>query len=162
LGSTQVTGHLRRAASLVLVAAIAVGCSLNPSRDPRDTTGIDLARDYLTAVRDDPSDRGWSLLHPDTRRDLFADDRSAYLRLVDASDLSGFEWQITDGVWESFDLYFAWVRVPTGASSIPRVLRDAGGWSLLHYDEGSGIGQVNVLAPLAGPAGVTASGVAAP
>jgi len=91
---------------------------------------------------------------------VFRDDESAYRRLVEASDFSRFRWHITHGVWEEFDLYFAYLRIPNGLESIPKFLRDVDGWALLAYDEGSGIGQVNALVPPSGPRGVTVSGVA--
>jgi hypothetical protein len=72
-------------------------------------------------------DYGWSLLHPQARRDAFGDDYAAYEGLARAADWSRFRWSVEDVVADDPALYLVRVRVPGGRAVTPAFLVDHGG-----------------------------------
>ena len=70
----------------------------------------ELAAQYLTAVAGGSEDRGWSLLHPDARRDMFRDNVAYYLGLVRESDWESFRWAIESVAADDAGLYLVRLR----------------------------------------------------
>jgi hypothetical protein len=80
-------GRKRTLVGLVLLAFLIAGCAERPERTGEAT---ELAEQYLAAVSGAADDRGWSLLHPDARRDMFGGSMERYLSGVLASDWTSF------------------------------------------------------------------------
>lgn len=101
------TGRRRRLIALVLVGLLIAGCT---PRQDRSKEATQLAEQYLAAVAGGADDRGWSLLHPDARRDMFGDSVDRYLNAVAASDWTNFRFTIESVVADDPSLYLIQVR----------------------------------------------------
>lgn len=69
-------------------AAALLGCGPAPS-------GASAVNEYFEALAGGVDDRGWSMLHPEIRHDVFADDLQAYVSEAAATDWSDFRWRLT-------------------------------------------------------------------
>jgi hypothetical protein len=69
-----------------------------------------MAEQYLAAVAGAADDRGWSLLHPDARRDMFDGNGERYINLALASDWSTFEWSVESVVADDPSLFLIRLR----------------------------------------------------
>ncbi len=101
------TRRRRRLIVLVLVGLLIAGCT--PRRD-RSEEARQLAEQYLAAAAGGADDRGWSLLHPDARRDMFGNGADRYLNAVAASDWTDFRFTIESVVADDPSLYLIQVR----------------------------------------------------
>lgn len=121
-------GRHRAFVALVLVGLLIVGCSVRPDRTSEATV---LAEQYLTAVAGGSEDRGWSLIHPTARRDMFGDSAERYVNAVATSDWTDFGFRIESVVPDDPSLYIVHVRTqPPGFLVQPwggnlRILTDA-------------------------------------
>jgi hypothetical protein len=97
-----------------LVLALSIGAACAPSLGQACGESViqacDLADRYLRAVSGAAEDRGWSLLHPETRQAGFDDDYDRYLAEARATDWSGFAWRIEEAVADDPTLYFIGLR----------------------------------------------------
>lgn len=103
-------GH-RALVLLFLFGLLIAGCAAKSDRT--DEARL-LAERYLAAVAGGTDDRGWSLLHPDARRDMFGDRVERYVDAVRASDWTDFRFRIDSVVPDDPSLYF--VRLTTDAT----------------------------------------------
>ena len=89
------------------------------------------------AAQGDAADRGWSLLHPTTRRDMFLDDGAAYEAAAAANDWEGFSWRVREVEYEDGDLYKVYLELDAAQGAPPSVLTDRRGnlWLLSLGDE---------------------------
>ena len=79
-------------AILAIVGALLLaGCSAEESRAD---DAAQIVERYLEQVSSGSGDRGWSLLLPDTRETVFADDQDTYIKQADATDWASFDWVI--------------------------------------------------------------------
>lgn len=116
LGSnTDVSKQLTTAA---LVSLLLSGCLLTDrlSADPSPThdegDAATLVEAFLTAVADESSpDRGWSLLHPVLRRDMFEGNRAIWLRAASAANWQQFAWSIDEVIADSPGLYLVYLDI---------------------------------------------------
>jgi hypothetical protein len=83
---------------------------------------------YFRAMSEGTSDLGWSLLHPNSRRDAFGDDYGRYEALVRAADWSRFRWSVLDVIADDPTLYLVDVRIPGGRAVIPEFLVAQDAW----------------------------------
>ncbi len=91
-----------------------------------------LVDQYLAAVSGGSDDRGWSLLHPTTRSEMYAGDPSSYIRLAETQDWSAFTWKILRVTPDDLSLIRVDVEFPGGRDSIPEFLViPRGNWWLL-------------------------------
>jgi hypothetical protein len=127
----------------ILCAAIVLSSACSDRQ-----TGIDHARaiasGYLTAVSRDQPDHGWSLLHPIIQAEVFDEHFASYAAAVEAEDRSGFRWEIIEVVPDDPSLHIVTVRVQGGAASIPSILREHNGWSILSELPGSDTAQMSI------------------
>jgi hypothetical protein len=93
--------------ALFFCALLIVGCAIGPDRTA-EATG--LAEQYLAAVAGGADDRGWSLLHPDARRDMFGDSADRYVNAVAASDWTDVRFTIESVVADDPSLYLIQLR----------------------------------------------------
>ena len=101
------------------LALVACGPPDNPGRREQAER---LAREFLAAVAGGRADRGWSLIHPDSREDWGDEDH--WVDAAAATDWTGFEVSVLrarycdDGVFCPVGL-----EIPGGDESIPDLLR---------------------------------------
>lgn len=95
-------GRRRTLVALVLFGILVAGCAEGTDRTSEATA---LAERYLAAVAGGSDDRGWSLLHPDARRDMFGDNAEQYVNAVVASDWTGFRFSVESVVPDDPSLY---------------------------------------------------------
>lgn len=100
-------GRKRTLVALILFGSLAAGCAERPERTAEAT---ELAEQYLAAVSGAADDRGWSLLHPDARRDMFGGSVERYLNAVLASDWTNFQFSVESVVPDDPSLYLVQVR----------------------------------------------------
>lgn len=93
--------------ALVLFGFLIAGCAEGPERTGEAT---ELAEQYLAAVAGGADDRGWSLLHPDARRDMFGGSMERYLNGVLASDWKNFQFSVESVVPDDPSLYLIQLR----------------------------------------------------
>jgi hypothetical protein len=92
---------------MVLLGLLIAGCAERPERT-REAT--ELAEQYLFAVAGGADDRGWSLLHPDARRDMFGGSMERYINSVLASDWTTFKFSVESVVPDDPSLYLVQLR----------------------------------------------------
>ena len=97
----------RTLVALILLGLLFMGCTRHQDRTEEATA---LAERYLDAVAGAADDRGWSLLHPDARRDMFDDSEDRYLNAVAASDWTDFRFTIESVVADDPSLYLVQLR----------------------------------------------------
>jgi hypothetical protein len=102
-----------------LVFVLVAGC-LDAGAD--ENRAKQLVDAYFRAVAGGIEDRGWSLIHPRTRQELFRNDASAYVNAVRETDWTGFEWQFEEVREDDPGLFMVTIRF--GASGIPAFLAD--------------------------------------
>ncbi len=82
----------------------------------------DVVEEYLVAVSIANGDRGWSLLHPEARAEMFGNNQDAYRTAADAHDWSGFAWSVEEVVPDNPTLYIVRLTLPRGRQSVPPFL----------------------------------------
>jgi uncharacterized protein YceK len=93
---------------LVLFGLLLAGCAEKTERTGEATA---LARQYLAAVAGGSDDRGWSLLHPDARRDMFGGSMERYVNGALASDWTDFDFRIDSVEPDDPGLYFVRLKI---------------------------------------------------
>lgn len=101
------SGRRRTFVAVVMFGLLVLGCAVRIDRTGEATQ---LAERYLAAVGGGTKDRGWSLLHPDARRDMFGDSVDRYLNAVAASDWTDFRFSVESAVADDPSLYMIEVR----------------------------------------------------
>lgn len=91
-----------RLRALVALTAIVLAACI-PGSGPDEARSIAAA--YLDAVAGEGVGRGWSLLHPVTRRDMFHDDADAYSVEASSEDWRSLSWSIASVEREDPNLY---------------------------------------------------------
>lgn len=89
-------------AAVVLAAVALSACNISTSQGDRAQSIVEA---YLRAVAGGSGDRGWLLLHPATRRDIFNDNPNAYIAAVLATDWTSLSWQVATVEAEDPTLY---------------------------------------------------------
>jgi hypothetical protein len=82
-------------------------------------------------VATDEGDRRWGLIAHEDRAAAFGNDQAAYKVQFEGTDWSDYRWEIVDAVLDDPTLAFVSVRFANGTASLPLVLRNANGWSLI-------------------------------
>lgn len=151
-GSSLRVAALALGACLVLVL---LGCDREAGR----TRARLLAEGFLSGVAGGQPDYGWSLLHPDIRRDAFNGDYESFRVLVEAADWSDFRWEVVDVVADDPSLHLLTLRLPGGPESVPEFLQDHHGWSIIALGSNPPLAVMSVrLGVPVGPSGVWAAG----
>ena len=115
-----------RGRAIGLGLAVAVGAlALIAACAPSPWRTRELVEQYLASVAGAADDRGWSLLHPHTRRTHFQASISLYLEAVRTSEWDSFEWAIEDVVADDASLHFARVRM-VSRGDFPALLARSG------------------------------------
>jgi hypothetical protein len=84
----------------------------NPTPTARPDVASEVAAQFLAAAANPAvADRGWSLNHPEIRRDMFNDDRAAWIRAASTTDWDSFEWSIEEVVPDDPFLYFVYLDI---------------------------------------------------
>jgi hypothetical protein len=87
-------------ASRKMIAALGLLLSLACNALPAPTGPSSVVHHWLQAVAGAAADRGWSMLHPELRREMFNDDEHRYLQEAAASDRSGLRYQFIEEYWD--------------------------------------------------------------
>ncbi|MCA1588582.1 MAG: hypothetical protein LC744_08015 [Chloroflexi bacterium] len=130
---------LRLAVGLLLL----VGCTFEP-QDPQHAgtpkEAEALAGEWLAAVTDATTDRGWSLLHPLSWQRLYANDESLYRADVEAIDWANFRWEVEPT--SRWDGYY-WVTVRLDGDTRPAdVIAD--GHLMQLFESGDGLRRASI------------------
>ncbi len=139
-------GVIRTLSSALLVIALVAGCSyLTPEPDdpgeqvggPPETAEA-VVTTWLSQVISGKDDLGWSMIYPNTRRDLFVTE-AAYRVAVEKSDWSGVSFRVnniavTDGEYR----VHVELRIKDGGAPPPFLAE----WGVLQTTEPSTAGRV--------------------
>lgn len=124
----SITDVSKQITTALLVSLLLSGCMLtdgiagDPSPTPHEEDAATLVEAFLTAAADEDSpDRGWSLLHPVLRRDMFDDNRAIWLQAASAANWQQFAWSIEEVVADSPGLYLVYLDIRDRAAT-PEVL----------------------------------------
>jgi len=122
---TTFIGYTRDLRSRVL-AAVATGAfvlvaasSCFFGEGDLDARAQSMVRAYLTQLASEEGDRGWTLLHPATQREMFNNDKTTYLDLAAAGDWDAFRWSIDHVLKDDDQLYRVFLSLPAGSEPPP-------------------------------------------
>ena len=79
----------------LLTAVLAIGCQTTQAGDPGA-----VVRQWLGAAAGDADDRGWSLVHPYIRADIFGGDAASYAAAAAEADWTALRYKIVDASWD--------------------------------------------------------------
>ena len=91
-------------------ALLLIGLSLGGCGAHDDAAGM--VSKWLTALESGSGDRGWGLLHPETRKNQYHDEASLYTDRVSHSEWASFEWSIGSTISEDGGTYVVIVDTP--------------------------------------------------
>jgi hypothetical protein len=141
--------------AICLIVVFGSGCADEAGRERARLFAVE----FLSDVSGGRPDYGWSLLHPDIRRDAFNGDYESYSIVVEAAEWSTFRWEVVDVVADDPSLHFVTLRLPAGAESVPAFLQDHRGWSIIALGSDPTLAVMSVrLGVPVGPSGVWAAG----
>lgn len=110
-----------RALLLVVVGATLLALPSCEAQAGSEKRASSIVAQYLTALSGEDGDRGWELLHPTTRANMFGNDRDTYIRLATAAGPDEFVWSIDHVLRDDDQLYRVFITLPVG-SHPPSVL----------------------------------------
>lgn len=108
------------AALVVALVASCVGVQETTQPPPPPD---EVVASFLAAASGGEADRGWSLLHPVTRAEMFGNDREAYIASAGNGAWDSFTWEIHDVVPDDPSLYFVYLQLD--GSDVPPILTDS-------------------------------------
>lgn len=116
---------------LLAIVLAAVSCSLAAER-PAD----EYVRNFLHAAAGGSADRGWALIHPTARREMFGGDRDAYVRVAAASEWPAEPLESGEALEDDAGLWYVLVESAPPEDQVPAVLTDT--WNNFHFWGGTG------------------------
>ena len=118
-------------AAVILMVLVCAGCQ---SPADRSAAAADYVSAYLRAASGGDEARGWSFLDGEVQAAMWRNDLQVYVAAVEASDWTGFAWEVADGIPEdSFE--FVWVA--GNAGDYPAYLTEPRGNFTLAAGEGA-------------------------